>query len=189
MIAFGNASIPWFLGFYVFCWTLALLARSQGLIRNYRLWRSGLTFQDDQGPGFSTLEVAAIHELLVNAGPEAMTLRRHFEGAEVVARYNSGRGGVTTFRSQYPRSVTEDVTDHISWFSVSDLGVVGSKFWADQTGVVLMLEMFTGGRDTAHVDWTKVSFVAASEEQPRPRIPSMAPVISEPHWVRWRPEI
>lgn len=188
MIAFGNASIPWFLGLYVFFWTLALLAWRQGLIRNYRLWRTGLIFQDDQGPGFSTLEVAAINELLANSGSEAMALRRHFEGAEVVARYNSGLGGVTTIRSQYPRSVMDDVTNHVSWFSVSDLGVVGSRFWTDQTGVVVMLEVFTGGRDTAHVDWTKVSFVAASEDLPRPRIPSIAPVITEPHWVRWRPE-
>jgi hypothetical protein len=189
LIAFGNASIPWFLGIYAVFWVLAFLAWSKGLIRNYHLWRSGLILQDNQGPGFSTLEVAAINELLVKSGPEAMALRRHFEGAEVVARYNSGLGGVTTFQSEYPRSVTEDVTNHISWFSVNDLGVVGTKFWADQTGLIVMLEFFTGGRNTAHFDWTKVLFVAASEDLPRPRIPSMAPVITEPHWVRWQPEI
>ena len=187
LIVFKNASLPWFLGLYVFVWTLAFLAWRQGIIRNYRLWFSGLKFQDEQGPGFSTLEVAAINELLAAAGPDAGALHRHFEGAEVVARYNSGVGGVTTFRSQFPRSVARDVTDHVSWFLVDDLGaVVGARFWADQTAAITMLEVFTGGLDTRAFDWTKVSFAAAPDELPRPAIPSMEPVITEPHWVHWR---
>ncbi|WP_426025020.1 hypothetical protein [Brevundimonas sp. TSRC1-1] len=188
LIVFKNASIPWFLGLYVFSWTLAFLAWRQGVIRNYRLWFSGLKFQDVQGPGFSTLEVAAINELLAVAGPDAGLLRRHFEDAEVVARYNSGVGGVTTFRSQHPRSPVSDITNHVSWFLVDDLrAVVGAQFWADETGVLVMLEVFTGGLDTRAFDWTKVSFATAPEELPKPSIPSMPPLITEPHWVYWRP--
>lgn len=187
MIVFKNASLPWFLGLYVFSWTLAFLAWRQGILRNQRLWLSGLKFQDVQGPGFSTLEVAAINDLLISAGPDTEALRRHFNSAEVVARYNSGVGGVTTFRSQYPRSAVNNVTDHVSWFLVDDLGaVVGAQFWADQTGVIVMLEVFTGGLDTRAFDWTRVTFTAAPDELPRPAIPSTAPVITEPHWVHWR---
>lgn len=187
MIVFKNASLPWFLGLYVFSWTLAFLAWRQGILRNQRLWLSGLKFQDVQGPGFSTLEVAAINDLLISAGSDTEALRRHFNSAEVVARYNSGVGGVTTFRRQYPRSAVNNVADHVSWFLVDDLGaVVGAQFWADQTGVIVMLEVFTGGLDTRAFDWTRVTFTAAPDELPRPAIPSTVPVITEPHWVHWR---
>jgi len=189
LFIFGNAGALWVIGIYVFGVTLWVLTQWKDLAVNYRLWLSGLKVQSHQGPGFSALEVEAIAEFLAHIGPDAQALSRHFAGAEVLARYNSGTGSVTSFRSTMPHGATADLAGCVSWFVVDGVdGVVGGRFWKDQDGVITTLEFFTGGRDTSHLDWTAVSFEPAIVGRARPLIPSTPPIGLEPRWVRYRPE-
>lgn len=188
LIAFGNGGAKWVVGVYVFGLTMAALTGWKSLKRNYRLWAAGLKTQSYQGPGFSPLEVAAISEVASDLS-RSSGLANQFKSAEVIARYNSGAGGLTTFRSLASETVAASILDHISWFWVEELqAVVGCRFWADSSGSVTMLEAFTGGENTAHLDWTRVTFRSAPEGAARPRVPSLAPVISEPRWIYYRPD-
>lgn len=190
LFAFGNQAAPWVLGVYAFGLTLGALSQWQALRRNHRLWVSGLKFQSHQGPGFSTLEAAAIGELLTQMGPAGSALRRHFAACEVVARYNSGTGGVTTFQSRSPQPAPDHVVGSVFWFAVQGISsIVGCKFWADDEGLLTTLEFFTGGEDTSYLDWSALTFDVAPEGATRPAVPMMRPVISEPRWVYYRPEI
>lgn len=186
---FGNAAAPWVIGVLVCGVTLFSLIRLGAVVTNIRLWLSGMAVQSEPGPGFSALEVAAIQDLLAQAGPEAQALGRHFAGAEVVERYNSGTGNVTTIRSATPHPVLSDAVAGLAWFHVDGVsGIVGARFWVDQKGLVTLLEFFTGGEGTARLDWTRARFEPASGGAPRPTPPSMPPIVSEPRWIRYRPE-
>ena len=189
LFIFGNVGALWVIGIYVFGVTLWVLTQWKDLAGNHRLWLSGLKVQSNQGPGFSAFEVEAIAKLLAQMGPDARVLSKHFAGAEVFARYNSGTGSVTSFRSATPQGVTVDVAECVSWFVVDGVdGVVGGRVWADQDGVIATLEFFTGGRDTSHLDWTDVAFEPAEIGSARPSIPSTPPIGLEPRWIQYRPE-
>ena len=189
LIAFGNAAIPWFFGLYAFCWTLGFLFWQQRFVRNYFRWRSRTRLQSQQGPGFSTLELAAIEQFLDRAGPQEAAARRHFEQAEVVSRYNSGAGGVTAIRSSQPWPWTKPATDNVSWFHIDQLNaVVGCQFWPGPAERLSILEIFAGDTNTAQLDWMTVTFRGADDGLPHPPAPTFAPIISEPRWVTWRPE-
>lgn len=189
LFIFGNAGAMWVIGILAFGLTLATLTQWKDLSRNYRLWLSGLRIQSPQGPGFSSLEVEAIRNLLGQVGAEAEALNRHFAGAEVFARYNSGAGSVTSFRSATPSKVSADIAPCVAWFAVDGVdGPVGSRLWADQDGVITSLEFFTGGRDTSHLDWTSVSFGPPPAGCERPPVPSTPPIGLEPKWIRYRPD-
>lgn len=189
LIAFGNAAIPWFVGLYAFCWTLGFLFWQQRFIRNYFRWRSGSRLQSQQGPGFSTLELAAIEQLIDRAGAKTDNARRYFEFAEVFSRYNSGSGGVTAIASVHPWPWVEALAEDVSWFHIDELNaVVGCKFWPGSAEGLSTLEIFAGAARTAQLDWTTVSFQAPKDALPYPPVPTFAPIITEPRWVTWRPE-
>lgn len=190
MIAFGNAGGLWVLGVYVCGFVILGVSQWKAVMRNHRLWLTGLKTQTHQGPGFSTLEIAAISDLFARAGPDDRDLRRHFNTSEVVARYNSGAGSVTTFRSDSPRATSGLAQEAPSWFRVEGLAsVVGCCFWADSDGLLTTIEFFTGGEDTSALDWTAVTFDYADDEMARPSVPQTSPVATEPRWIRYRPEI
>lgn len=190
MIAFGNTGGLWVLGIYIGGLVMLGVSQWRAMTRNHRLWLSGLNAQSQQGPGFSTLEIAAISDLFARAGPDEGNLRHHFSTSEVVARYNSGAGSVTTFRSDSPRATPDLAQETPSWFRVEGVvSVVGCRFWADSDGLLTTIEFFTGGEDTSALDWTAVTFdYAAEDEMGRPAIPEIQPVASEPRWIRYRPE-
>src|SRR5690606_35853076 len=155
LFAFGNAGAFWVLGIYAFALTLAVLARMSGVRRNHRLWLAGLKVQSDPGTGFSALEVAAIRQVLEQARNEQAELQKHLTASEVVSRYNSGAGSVTLIRSSNPRSVSSAVLEPTAWFAMKGLEtVVGCRFWADDQGMLSTIEFFTGGENTALVDWS-----------------------------------
>ena len=190
MIAFGNAGGLWVLGVYIGGLVMLGVSQWKAVTRNHRLWLAGLNAQSQQGPGFSTLELAAISDLFARAGPDERNLRQHFNTSEVVARYNSGAGSVTTFRSDSPRATPDLAQEAPSWFRVEGLtSVVGCRFWADSDGLLTIIEFFTGGDDTSALDWTAVTFDHADDEMARPSVPQAPPVASEPRWIRYRPEI
>ncbi|MNS98888.1 hypothetical protein D3C72_1332690 [compost metagenome] len=190
LIAFGNTGGLWVLGIYACGLVILGISQWRAVARNHRLWLAGLNTQSHQGPGFSTLETAAISHLFAKAGSNERGLRQHFSASEVIARYNSGVGSVTTFRSDRPCPVSAPVLDVTSWFQVEGLAsVVGCRFWADDDGLLTTLEFFTGGEDTSWLEWATVSFDYAAEDAPRPNAPQTRPVASEPRWVHYRPEI
>lgn len=189
MFIFGNAGALWVLGVYAFVLTLWILIQWKNVEGNNRLWLSSLKVQSPQGPGFSALEVEAVNEFLAQMGADAQDLRRHFAGSEVVARYNSGAGGVTRFHSATPHRFIGDLERSVSWFELEGIrSVVGARFWTDDNGMVTMLEFFVGGEDTSRVAWTETPFRTAGPERERPSIPQTPPIESEPRWVRYRPD-
>lgn len=189
LFIFGNAGALWVLGIYAFGLTLWILVQGKDAEGNNRLWLSSLKVQSPQGPGFSALEVEAINAFLAQIGPEMQDLRSHFAGSEVVSRYNSGAGGVTRFHSATPRRFVGDLERSVSWFEVEGIrSVVGARFWADDDGMVTLLEFFVGGENTARVVWTEAPFRPAGPERERPSIPQIRPIESEPRWVRYRPD-
>lgn len=189
MFLFGNAGALWVLGVYAFGLTLWILNQWKNAEGNHRLWLSGLRGQSEQGPGFSALEAEAINELLLQMGTEGQGLRRHLAASEVVARYNSGAGCVTTFRSPAPHEAIGDLGKYVTWFELADLHcAVGARLWSDDDGLVTTLEFFTGGEDTRRLNWIEVAFRSAGPERERPSIPQMRPIQVEPRWVRYRPD-
>ena len=190
LFAFGNAGALWVLGIYAFALTLAVLARMASVRRNHRLWLKGRKIQSEPGPGFSALEAAAISQLLEQARTQQAELQKHLQTSEVVSRYNSGTGSVTLIRSSNPRSVSSAALEPIAWFAVTGLEtIVGCRFWPDEQGLLSTMEFFTGGENTAFVDWTRVAFDDAPTGAPRPPVPTTAPVATEPRWIHYRSDV
>lgn len=149
-----------------------------------------MTIQSEPGPGFSALEAAAISQLLDQAGTEQAELQKHLQASEVVSRYNSGAGSVTLIRSSNSRAASSAALEPIAWFTVKGLEtVVGCRFWPDDQGLLSTMEFFTGGENTALVDWTRVTFEDAPTGNPRPPVPTTAPVATEPRWIHYRSEV
>lgn len=186
LFGFGNAGAPWVIGFYLACLTVGIVGGVIAARRRLRLWLIGFGVQPEPREGFTTLEVAAINDLIEHSGPEGGALRSHFRLSEAVLRYNSGTGCVTTVRSDRPQPVSDAVLKHVSWYRLNGLpGKVGCKFWASD-GVIDLMEIFCGGEDTRLIDWTRVTFIPDVDGPGAPRIPESRPIVTEPHLVRFR---
>lgn len=189
LFAFQNGGAPWVIGLVVVGSVLGAWARRGELMRHYRMWVAGLPVLSDQGPGFSPLEAAAISNLLAQPGTEAAAFRAYLAGSQVIARYHSGLGAVTTLSSDRPRPVAKDFLDPVFFFKVDGLQtVVGCQFWNGADDATLVMEFFTGGENTSKLDWTRVSFSDAPPDAPRPAVPMTPPTATEPQWVRFRLE-
>ena len=189
LFAFGNAGAIWLIAIYVFGLTLAALARGADFWRNYRLWLGTLRLQSAQGPGFSALETAAITRLVEQAGDQGPALLAHLKYAEVVARYNSGAGSVTSLKHPNAPLGKDLTSDAVAWFSVQGIdGLVGARLWTDDTGSVACLEFFTGGENTTRLEWATLAFDEAWPTATRPAVPTVRPMVTEPRSVRYRPE-
>ncbi len=188
LFAFGKAGARWVLGIYVFGLTLACLSGVAAVARHHRLWLAGLKTQPDQGPGFSALELAAINEIANRAGPDGPALHTHLAGSEVAARYNSGAGCVTSVAGVGETPAPLAALHARAWLQVDGLGPVGCQLWADPDGRIDLLEIFTGGVDTAHTDWATATFEMIEDPEPQHPVPTTRPIVTEPRWIRYRPE-
>lgn len=186
LFGFQNAGASWLIGLYVACLPVVVVGGVLATRRRLRLWLTGFSLQPEPRAGFTTLEVAAINDLIDHSGAEGAALRSHFGVSEVVLRYNSGTGCITTVRSEQPRPVSDAVLKHVSWYRLNGLpGKVGCKFWASD-GVIDLMEIFCGGEDTRLIDWTRVTFTPEADGSGAPGIPESRPIVTEPHLVRFR---
>ena len=48
--------------------------------------------------------------------------------------------------------------------------------------------MITGGVDTAHTDWATATFEMIEDPEPQHPVPTTRPIVTEPRWIRYRPE-
>jgi|GEM_PF-2639161 len=189
LFAFKNDGAPWVIGLVLVGAALAGWARRGELMRHNRMWVAGLPVLSPQGPGFSPLETAAISNLLAQSGTEAAAFRAYLAGSEVIARYHSGHGAVTTLSSDRPRPFAKDFLDPVFFFKVDELrSVVGCQFWSGDDDATLVVEFFTGGENTSKLDWTRVSFSEAPPDAQRPAVPMTPPIVFEPQWVHFRLE-
>lgn len=188
MFAFGNAAVVWLLGVYVFGMTLAVLAGIKNAGHEYAVWLRSLNVQPRQADGFSALEVAAIHEILVDArNDEAGAWHLYLQYAEVVERYNSGSGCIVSIRSHHLAPMTDVIRGRQVWFAVSQTKVVtGAHIWPEDENGILMLEFFTGGQDTRHWLWTDEIFSPVTDNIEYPFVPLQKPIINAPYLKAFR---
>lgn len=181
LFGLGNRAAVWVVGLYVLGMLVFGLSEAKTAIRGYRSWLSHQNFQPRQADGFSPLEVAALQNLLVAAGSDAVELARYLASSEVVERYNSGTGLVVTLQSTEPFVASCNVARLFGWFVISaEKVVIGARLWADDREGVALLEFFTGGHITRHWEWTHEPFGDATDECTRPPVPLSSPVVSAP---------
>jgi hypothetical protein len=189
LFAFKNEGARWVIGVVLVGAGLGHWARRGEFLRRARAWFDGLPVLSQQGPGFSTLEAAAISHLLAQSETETVAFRAYLARSEVIARYHSGLGAVTMFSSDRPRPPTTGFLDAVFFFQVEGLqSVVGCQFWNGEDDISMIVEFFAGGENTSKLDWTRVSFSDAPPDAPRPAVPMTPPTALEPRWVRFRPE-
>ena len=180
LFAFGNDAAPWAILGYVILFGGFAVANGLAYMRRLKLWRATLkSMPEDQGPGYSSLEQAALQRLLNGAVWE-------LGGAEVRERYNSGRGCVVTLGGPQVRLPAE-AFQRLAAFRIEGIEApVGACLWPDEDGRAAMLEFFTAS-DTAAFDWFRPAFEPTGDSAGLVR-PPMAPVVSEASWKRFRYE-
>jgi len=162
---------------------IILISLALGLrhgFRLYRQWIEKLGFQPVQGQGFTPLELAVFEELEKALPENAAATRRFLSKAEVVSRFNSGAGCLTSVHSNHPEPIA-DVSKIILFFRLGKLaGPAGCRVWTDDAGVIDIVEFFTGEVDTRSFDWATAAFeMIAPPTHPRP--PAIRPISTKPH--------
>lgn len=126
--------------------------------RRYRQWLEKLDVQPIQGPGFTPLELAAFETFTASSPDNAEAFLAFISQAEVVSRFNNGVGCLTCIHSGLPVPIRR-ASEVVSYFQLGELAApAGCRFWTDETGVIDILEFFTGEVSSLKFDWATADF-------------------------------
>ena len=135
--------------------------------------------QPPPNPGFIPLELSILQEIATTAAQPSSSLLRAFDQAEVRERYNSGAGLVTVISGVGGPCARFFHPQRLVAVQVASLArKAGATVWPGDEGGVVLLEVFTGGEDTRHLDWSSIGFEIASDLSGVPPLPLAPPIIT-----------